>query len=197
MQPSIVNPWNERLKNAIIFFITHDRRTVKLTKLMKLLYFLDFKHYRESGRSVTGQEYLAWPKGPVPADVWHEIRRGEPRGCDLLSYVQPIEVPEKIDDFGFDLRLRQTAFDDYYFTPREKKILGNLSEIFKNIPAHMMVEATHVPGQPWDKVIKTAGQGAPIPYKLALGGLPQDVIEEFEEERSDHEALDKFFAELS
>ena len=197
MRPATTNPRNERLKNAIIFFIQHDKKTVKLTKLMKLLYYLDFNHYRARGRSVTGQIYQAWPKGPVPVDVWHEIRHGEPRGCDLLSVVQVGAVPEDMDSFGFSLTLVASKFDDYYFTPFEKRLLAKFSDIFKNAPAHMMVEATHVPGLPWEATIKRYGMKAVIPYELALDGLPPETIEEFEEERRDREALDKFFADPS
>jgi uncharacterized phage-associated protein len=195
MPVAAVNLWNERLKNAIIFFIQNDR-TVKLTKLMKLLYYLDFGHYRACGRSVTGQEYQAWPKGPVPVDVWQEIRLGEPRGCDLLSIVQVRMVSEATDAFGYELKLRTVKFDDYFFTPREKKLLENVSEIFKGVSAKLMVESTHVPGMPWETTMKNTGQGSIIPYELALTGLPPEVIEEWEEERHDREELNKFFASL-
>ena len=191
------NPQNERLKNAIIYFIQHDKKTVKLTKLMKLLYYLDFKHYRACGRSVTGQIYQAWPMGPVPVDVYSEIRHNEPRGCDVSSILNAIKVSDSIDAFGFELHLKKNTFDDYYFTPREKKIISEVSEIFKGTPAHIIIEATHEKGQPWDATVKMVGQKAEIPYALALDGLPQDIIEEFEEERLDREALDKFFAEPS
>jgi len=45
------------------------------TKLFKLLYLLDFHHFRETGRSVTGLEYRAWKHGPVPFDDSHFTKR--------------------------------------------------------------------------------------------------------------------------
>ena len=33
---------------------------------MKLLYFLDFMHFKQTDKSVTGQDYFAWMTGPVP-----------------------------------------------------------------------------------------------------------------------------------
>jgi hypothetical protein len=43
----------DKLINAIIFFAKNTRFLGK-TKLCKLLYFLDFEHFKETGRPVTG-----------------------------------------------------------------------------------------------------------------------------------------------
>ncbi|WP_092276965.1 MULTISPECIES: Panacea domain-containing protein [unclassified Duganella] len=44
-------------------------------QLWKLLYFRDFQHYRDVGRSVTGLQYFAWPKGPVPVELQNEVEQ--------------------------------------------------------------------------------------------------------------------------
>jgi len=64
----------EKLVNAIVFFAGNTRYCGK-TKLFKLLYLLDFHHFRETGRSVTGLEYRAWKHGPVPFDDSHFTKR--------------------------------------------------------------------------------------------------------------------------
>ncbi|EQD73859.1 hypothetical protein B1A_04740, partial [mine drainage metagenome] len=61
----LISHEREKLINAIIFFAIHTRFLGK-TKLFKLLYFLDFEHHKETGRSVTGMDYFAWKMGPVP-----------------------------------------------------------------------------------------------------------------------------------
>jgi len=66
MTPLLKNHNNERLVQAIVYFAHHTRSLGKV-KLFKLLYLLDFEHFRQTGRSVTGQEYRAWKMGPVPA----------------------------------------------------------------------------------------------------------------------------------
>ncbi|MFC1858011.1 Panacea domain-containing protein [Thermodesulfobacteriota bacterium] len=43
---------------------------------MKLLYFLDFIHFKHTGKSVTGLDYYAWQMGPVPRDLYEEISGG-------------------------------------------------------------------------------------------------------------------------
>ena len=55
----------EKLINAIIYFAKYTQYLGKI-KLFKLLYLLDFEHFRMTGRSVTGLGYHAWKYGPVP-----------------------------------------------------------------------------------------------------------------------------------
>lgn len=183
----------EKLKNAIIYFVNKDK-TVKLTKLMKLLYYLDFRHYRETGFSITGQEYTAWPMGPVPVDVWAEISRNQDRGCGLKDFVKTFKVDETLDAFGYDLKiLGAKKFSDKEFSARELKILQEVSAIFKNVSAKLMIDATHMPGQPWEKTCKTKNKGAIIAYDLALEGCSAEHCERIYEEQEDRKALERFF----
>ncbi len=53
-----------KLFQAIKFFCFKDR--VVKTKLMKLLFYADFKHFKENGVSITGARYAHAIHGPVP-----------------------------------------------------------------------------------------------------------------------------------
>lgn len=53
-----------KLFQAIKFFCFKDR--VVKTKLMKLLFYADFKHFKENGISITGARYAHATHGPVP-----------------------------------------------------------------------------------------------------------------------------------
>src|SRR3972149_1376061 len=75
----------EKLINAIIFFADNTRFLGK-TKLCKLLYFLDFGHFKETGRSVTGMDYYAWKMGPVPVDLYEEVEAPEPDMADKVEF---------------------------------------------------------------------------------------------------------------
>ena len=70
----IVTHHREKLINAIIYFATHTKYCGK-TKLLKLLYFLDFSHFKRTGKSVTGLDYFAWGMGPVPKELFKEFDR--------------------------------------------------------------------------------------------------------------------------
>ena len=68
----IITYHREKLLNAIIYMANNTMFCGK-TKLLKLLYFLDFKHFKQTAKSVTGLDYYAWEKGPVPKKLFEEL----------------------------------------------------------------------------------------------------------------------------
>lgn len=158
----------QKLINAIIYFAQNTAHCGKI-KLFKLLYLLDFQHFQETGKSVTGFDYQAWKFGPVPVKLMEEW---ESFGEDLLNAVH-IES-EKVYDFE-----RQSvkvnpgiSFDESEFTPRQLRIMKSLSEAYKDTFSPVMIDVTHAQNGAWDKVWQN-GKGAfdPIPYDLAV---PED-----------------------
>jgi uncharacterized phage-associated protein len=181
----------EKLLQTILFFVKNTRACHKL-KLFKLLHFLDFKIYRETGRTVTGLQYFAWPKGPVPKELFDEF--SAPR-ADMLAMVSVRTTTE--DDYGFGKRLiltPRTAFDDGCFTNRELEAMKWLAEVFHDADSSQMSDASHFLGQPWRQVYKIEGkhQGL-IAYKLALDSKPGSITKEqaaqIEEEAREVDAL--------
>ncbi len=65
-----------KLLNSIIYFLSNTKSCGK-TKLFKLLYYLDFMHFREIGWSVTNLDYYAW--NFYEKKDRHIIRRAEGR----------------------------------------------------------------------------------------------------------------------
>ena len=159
----------DRLKNAVVFFAKHTEACGKI-KLFKLLYLLDFEHFKQTGKSVTGLNYEAWKFGPVPTElnnIWNELKRGKSPEIEIVSEPQFDHVRESVKVRpGID-------FDDENFTPRQTKILAMLSEKYLSNMSQSMVNVTHEPNGPWDR-IWNAGQGdhMPIPYELAI---PEDA----------------------
>lgn len=181
----------EKLKNAIIYFVQQDK-TVKLTKLMKLLYYLDFRHYKETGYSVTGQEYVAWRQGPVPKNVWHELRNNEDMGCGLHGAITLL--PAQDDDIGFTIALMKgVKLSQSPFSHRESQLLKEVSEMFRGCTAKQVSDASHMRGQPWEKTLKVKGEKARIDYDLALEGCDENHIERIREDQADRFALSRFF----
>lgn len=54
-----------KLVNMILYF---TQKGVQKTKLMKLLFYSDFLHYKRNLLSITGTPYVRLPYGPVPKD---------------------------------------------------------------------------------------------------------------------------------
>lgn len=153
----------EKLINAIIFFARNTRYLGK-TKLCKLLYFLDFEHFKETGRSVTGMDYYAWKRGPVPVELYEEVDMPEP------DMAEKVEFSEKVTRRGTMLVVKPIAdFDDSHFTKRELHIMQRLAQEFHDTNAEDMIEATHLENRPWHKIYVEEGRWQQhIPYELAL-----------------------------
>src|SRR5260370_37737235 len=77
----------EKLINAVVYFAANTRHCGKV-KLFKLLYLLDFTHFRETGRSVTGLVYHAWRMGPVPLSLMQEWDQLESDIADAIAIVR-------------------------------------------------------------------------------------------------------------
>ena len=158
----------QKLINAIIYFAQNTAQCGKI-KLFKLLYLMDFQHFQETGKTVTGLEYQAWKFGPVPVKVMEEWESPDP---DLSNAIH-IEVEPVYDYDRQSVKVNEgVGFDDSEFTPRQLRIMQSLSEQYRDTFSPKMIDVTHAQNGAWDKVWK-GGKGAfsPIPYELAI---PED-----------------------
>jgi uncharacterized phage-associated protein len=185
----LINHKREKLLNALIYFSKNTRVCGK-TKLFKLLYFLDFIHFRETGKSVTGLSYYAWDKGPVPQDLFHELKQPDK---DLEETVILLNKSDDEDDKLCRV-IAKKPFDPKFFSKREMKIMKDLCFIFKDALAKDMVEVTHLIGTPWDKTIKGKGSGKRIDYALAVDGSKGSLSwEEIKERISEVKEVTQIF----
>jgi uncharacterized phage-associated protein len=191
----ITNKHRNKLINAIIYFAKNTTFCHKL-KLMKLLYYLDFWHFKETGRSVTGLKYKAWKMGPVPPTVYHEI--------------EPINNP---DDFKESLHIENEEFDNgsgrcliirpikkfnaNIFSKREIKLLEKVAYIFKEAKALDMTDSTHLRNSPWYNTKKEKGENEWIDYLLALDDEDNSLSpSDIDERQKIEDEFDQMFGDL-
>ncbi len=192
MTKQVSSIYRKKLLNAVLFFAKNTKH-VNLTKLSKLLYFLDFMHFKQTGYPSIGLNYYAFPKGPLPKDFWLEIKDGNvpedfrgklaliPKTDDLAPNFKEIEV-RAIK--GPDLSI---------FTPRETKILDDLAFIFKEARAWEISEVSHLPKQPWDVTIKNIGEKCLIDYLLSIDEKSEVRLDDARESLKEHfEAVRNF-----
>lgn len=159
----IVSHEREKLINAIVYFATHTKYCGKI-KLIKLLYLLDFEHFRQTGRSVTGMDYRAWKMGPVPFALYQEWDDPE---ADLIRAIDI--VPEKVIDYTRETAIAKIEFDDSHFTKRELRIMTSLADLLRVSLSKPMVDLTHAQLGPWAKIWDGGrGNDERIPYSLAI-----------------------------
>ena len=155
----IITHHREKLINAMIYFARKTNFCGK-TKLLKLLFLLDFQHFKQTGKSVTGLDYFAWEMGPVPKDLYEELQDKMKPDMKRAIEIRAIGDFQKI--------IPKAKFDADYFSNRELTMLDNLVFIYKDVKAEDMIEVTHLPNEPWDKTLKEKGEFHPIDYFLAI-----------------------------
>ena len=125
------------------------------TKLNKILAFADFSAYFETGKPITGAEYMRLPQGPVPRrlrpvrdrlEARHEIAM---RVVAVGKYQQQRIVPLRSPDLSV-------------FTAAEIAAVDRIVDEFWNRTAKEVSEFSH--GIAW----KVARNKGPIPYEAAF-----------------------------
>lgn len=144
----------EKFIEAIRYFCFQER-TYK-TKLMKLLFYVDFKYYKEYARSITGCQYAHLPYGPVPDqyDLWI---------CTLIEEDPTISKDEVwINDNPAEIIISEEAPDIGVFENSEVLVLATVKEFFKGFTAKMITDFSHK-----EKGYQETKNGQIISYKYA------------------------------
>ncbi len=153
----------EKLINAIVYFARHTQHLGKI-KLFKLLYLLDFEHFRQTGQSVTGLDYRAWKFGPVPIALYQEWDEPEPDMAEAISI-----RPEPIIDYVRESVAPRAEFDDSHFSRRELRIMAELVDRYGEEYSPKMIDVTHAENGAWAKVWNDGkGFNQCISYNLAI-----------------------------
>jgi len=181
----IITNHRKKLINAIVYFAKNTKFCGK-TKLLKLLYLLDFRHFKQTGKSVTGLDYYAWDMGPVPSDLYSELT--EDIKPDLRAAIK--ELPKE----GFQKIIPKKKFNDDYFSKREMKLFEDISYIFRDAKADEMIESTHLKNEPWEMTLKEKGRFAKIDYILSIDNIDNSLsLDEAQERKKEISEMHEIF----
>ncbi len=142
-----------KLFNAILFFC---KGGVYKTKLNKLLFYADFKHFKDYSISITGARYAHMPFGPAPDKYSHYLATLVENGdieVEEEEYSNGVmgEVYSSNKEPGFPL-----------FSDSELKILASVKVHFQNFTAKKITELSHE-----EKGYKETPLGGLISYDYA------------------------------
>lgn len=147
----------EKLIETVLFFASACRECDK-RKLTGLLYLLDVSHFAQTGLSVTGLDYAAWERGPVPINLADEL--DDPRPDLAAAIGHSWDRPH-----GHIRALRDPCLD--WFTKRELSLMIGLVHEFGEGGTERIEHATQQ--GPWALVWNDGlGSGWPIDYALAI-----------------------------
>jgi len=176
---SVLLQYNRKKIAETVLFFSANPKCCEIFKVCKLMYFLDFLHFRHTGRSVTGLVYFAWKQGPVPVVLYQELI-----GNCKPDLVDAVEV-SKTGDSVFLIPLR--SFDNSVFSRREIRLMNELAEHFKEIKCESITEKYYLPKEPWFKTFTEKGKGEMIGYMIAVDGkhglTRREILERQEEMR--------------
>jgi uncharacterized phage-associated protein len=177
----------EKLANAILYFVKNTKNCGK-TKLFKLLYFLDFLHFKRYGTTVTGLDYYTWPKGPVPQKLYSEFAEedGSEIYKDFFKIIRKTDPDDPKQFYSFRF-IPKAQFNHKIFSPRELKIMEEVAFQFKNSSASEISEISHLKNKPWYKTKESKGMKKLIDYELAIDEdstlTKEEIMERYNIER--------------
>jgi uncharacterized phage-associated protein len=153
----------EKFVQAILYF-AHNTQALGKIKLFKLLFLLDFEHFRQTGRSVTGQQYRAWRMGPVPAGL---VQQWDQLEDDLRDAIKI--VPELVFTYSREKVVPLQPFDATHFSKREMRLLEGIANKYKDTLSEAMIDVTHAENGAWCKTWREGeGNDRVIDYRLAI-----------------------------
>lgn len=145
-----------RFIDVVTWFASHIERLSK-TKLAKLLWLADFKHFRKHGVSLTGAMYARLPFGPVPHRfqllLGLAVEAGAIRLEEELFGEYPGEVVRAVE-----------GIDASRFGSDEIETLTVVLKRFGHYSASMLTSLSHR-----EDAWKERAEGELIPYDEALG----------------------------
>jgi len=127
------------------------------TKINKLLFYSDFKHFKEYSISITGAKYVHLPYGPVPNNYAMYLATLVDR-----SLIEIDEITYPGDEY---IGERYTSVEEpllSIFSDTELKILAMVKERFKDSPAKDVTEFSH-----GERGYQETSAGQPISYEYA------------------------------
>jgi putative zinc finger/helix-turn-helix YgiT family protein len=123
----------DKLFNVAIFFASGG---VVKTKLNKMLFYADFKFYKDYGTSITGACYAHLPYGPVP-DQFALV-------YDALAEIGSIAVEEQLcGEYVAEFLTARTPVAPTVFSASELRVLATVKERFQRLSATAMTALSH------------------------------------------------------
>lgn len=165
------NHSDEKVQQVILYFLERINNVhLGRTKLMKLLYFVDFDHQEAHGHSVTGAVYRKLPHGPYPDKIEKIIKKMETAG-----WVREVKVKHK-SFIQTRLITLGAKFNPAKFSGAEVQTLERVAADWADATAAQIEAATHREA-PW----AGTADGKAIDYEMAeyrqaIGFEPLDSL---------------------
>lgn len=136
-EPSIYNGYGgrnpEKVAEMVRWFVGKNAGICP-TKLNKLMFYADFKHYRETGRSISGLRYRAIQYGPVPEHF-----------DTIYDNIEGLEKTNEITTWGTESTAFHVTADTSTaeLTDNELATLNSIMNSIGGLKARELVDLSH------------------------------------------------------
>lgn len=160
-----------KLAHTILYVLRHAQVVPGILALNKLVFLIDYEHYRKHVRTVTGARYVALQNGPVLDDYRDFVEAMRVAGLLEIQKV-PIAGQPNAKEEARALAL----YDEELFAESE---LTEMNAVLRDHGAKTgreLVRLTHDIG-PWRMVFRPENEGAVIPPALFrwIDNMPDDA----------------------
>jgi len=147
----------EKMKNMILYILQKTGETYR-TKINKLLWYMDFYHFKHFSVSISGNFYIHLNYGPIPDN--YEFLLGE-----LLNQGM-IEEKEVVFDYTKDISgemiRAKVPFERNIFSKTELESMDYVLKKFKNFTSSQIMKKSHE-----ELPYRKTKEGEKISYNLA------------------------------
>ncbi len=185
----------EKFVNAVTFFaLNTNKNKIGKVKMSKLLFALDFEHFKLTGRSVTGTKYYAYPMGPYPKDEFENVTDKEiPSDLGRVIGITPMFEKDG-EEKGYLFKAKASVKANLsLFSKREIKIMEWLAEVWCDATGKQIKDWSHQHGTPWRQVWQVEDRKyEPIAYTYAVDDsspLTKEEAEALLEEEGEFERV--------
>ena len=128
---------SHKLTELIVYLGGHPSvADLGLTKLWKLIYFVEARALREFGESITGSEFIKYAHGPVPS-------RGEKHLRQLVKNGEVTTAPRTIGERTLNEVKSVRKADWKYFTPKELTLIDGVCRKLGGESASSLSDLSH------------------------------------------------------
>lgn len=127
----------KKLEELIVYLGSHPKvENLGLTKLWKLIYFIDSESFRDGGELITDSEFIKYQHGPVPS-------RGEKILGKLVKSGAVTTTPVTIGTKILNEVKAARKPDESQFSPRELQIMDSTSSKYGGYTAIALSKISH------------------------------------------------------
>ena len=156
-----VSTYSPKFKELILYVARKSEGDERFGagKLNKILFFIDFDHYHDTGKSISGERYQRIQRGPAPVLLKPVLREMEDDDKTLTIKRVALGGPYKDQARAVALRDAKTSL---FTTDELRRIDATIEKYWQLNASEIAARAYELPG------VKVAGEGEEIPYQTAM-----------------------------